>query len=1016
MANLRKVIYINEEDYSTLINGDSLVIDGTTYTYEENALYVIKNAGPPEYAETAGYATNAGTSQVAVTDASGNNIVATYEKKPLIIEVNESDDETTLEQGTYDSITQALAQDRQVILKLTADVSADNEIIYVPLNIDYPNASYSFNTIYWDTRYVASIGDDNVFNISVENFARNHMVVHIANTETITGDKTFTGSVSLGSNATATTPAATDNDTSVATTAFVHNVVNAEQVQADWNQTTTTAKDYIKNKPNIITEQQEPNNVKTINFSQSSKIDFDYGNDDHIYINSVDVSLNTIHGGKAYYNNKEIAVKDDIPTKTSELTNDSNFTTLSEVTQTIVNSAPETLDTLNELAAALGNDANFATTISTQIGQKYTKPSTGIPASDLADGVIPDEKLSSSYQTSTLENENLLLAGGDTYETAFSKIEKAILDNEETTATSLNDLNTRKIEIDDVPTKTSQLTNDSGFLTSFTETDPTVPSHVKSITQADITNWNNKLSSAPVTSINGQTGNVSINIPSIEGLASETYVNTQLENKADKNSIPVASTIIPVMDGTAAVGSSTAYARGDHKHPSDTNKIGYSDTLLINNPFVKNNRLYSNKTENGLYAANERWIVTHKLFDSEGNFLKNLRIDLFDGNYEKYNKDVLEGTYAELYIGIVEEEAIENTTKYFMTYCSGEIITSFYASHIPSSISVQAFYNAKWNTCVTNSYEDIENYSGSIYKTLTNANYIKAIKITYGGTSSSSGYGAGLTQIEWKLTRTSVQLQSVVTKYPIPQDLYGPVTAPKFIKRGGTSSQFLKADGSVDSNTYLTTHQQLKTINNQSLLGEGNITIQGGSGGDTNVIETVKVNGTALVPDTNKAVDITIPQTIYTTITKNGNTYTADKTFTELKNAINAGNEVMVLYDYHEWVPERFRLILDDEDALLFGNTVQSSENSYPVFVFFVINSDGSIEYSESDNIETAINAKYTKPSTGIPKSDLATAVQTSLGKADTAIQGVKVNGTALTPDSNKVVDINISTITFRQW
>lgn len=35
----------------------------------------------------------------------------------------------------------------------------------------------------------------------------------------------------------------------------------------------------------------------------------------------------------------------------------------------------------------------------------------------------------------------------------------------------------------------------------------------------------------------------------------------------------------------------------------------------------------------------------------------------------------------------------------------------------------------------------------------------------------------------------------------------------------------------------------------------------------------------------------------------------------------------------------------------------------------------------------TQVNAKYTKPSTGIPKSDLASAVQTSLGKADTAVQ-----------------------------
>lgn len=36
----------------------------------------------------------------------------------------------------------------------------------------------------------------------------------------------------------------------------------------------------------------------------------------------------------------------------------------------LVNSAPETLDTLNELASALGNDPNFAVTIAAQIGTK----------------------------------------------------------------------------------------------------------------------------------------------------------------------------------------------------------------------------------------------------------------------------------------------------------------------------------------------------------------------------------------------------------------------------------------------------------------------------------------------------------------------------------------------------------------------------------------------------------------------------------------------------------------------
>lgn len=39
----------------------------------------------------------------------------------------------------------------------------------------------------------------------------------------------------------------------------------------------------------------------------------------------------------------------------------------------LVDSAPQTLDTLNELATALGNDPNFATTIATQIGTKASQ-------------------------------------------------------------------------------------------------------------------------------------------------------------------------------------------------------------------------------------------------------------------------------------------------------------------------------------------------------------------------------------------------------------------------------------------------------------------------------------------------------------------------------------------------------------------------------------------------------------------------------------------------------------------
>ena len=44
---------------------------------------------------------------------------------------------------------------------------------------------------------------------------------------------------------------------------------------------------------------------------------------------------------------------------------------------------------------------------------------------------------------------------------------------------------------------------------------------------------------------------------------------------------------------------------------------------------------------------------------------------------------------------------------------------------------------------------------------------------------------------------------------------------------------------------------------------------------------------------------------------------------------------------------------------------------------------------SDANDVAIAVNAAYTKPGTGIPATDLASAVQTSLGKADSAVQSV---------------------------
>lgn len=71
--------------------------------------------------------------------------------------------------------------------------------------------------------------------------------------------------------------------------------------------------------------------------------------------------------------------------------------------------------------------------------------------------------------------------------------------------------------------------------------------------------------------------------------------------------------------------------------------------------------------------------------------------------------------------------------------------------------------------------------------------------------------------------------------------------------------------------------------------------------------------------------------------------------------------------------------------------------------------STSTVKAATPNSVKSAYDlasGKYSKPSGGIPSSDMDSAVQASLGKADTAIQGVKLNGSTLTPSSVKVVDL----------
>ena len=84
--------------------------------------------------------------------------------------------------------------------------------------------------------------------------------------------------------------------------------------------------------------------------------------------------------------------------------------------------------------------------------------------------------------------------------------------------------------------------------------------------------------------------------------------------------------------------------------------------------------------------------------------------------------------------------------------------------------------------------------------------------------------------------------------------------------KSGTSATVINAHQSLTGKQdVLVSGTNIKTINNESLLGSGNITVSSGGGsGETNVIESISINGTTQTV-TNKNVDLPVP--ISSTIT-----------------------------------------------------------------------------------------------------------------------------------------------------
>lgn len=317
------------------------------------------------------------------------------------------------------------------------------------------------------------------------------------------------------------------------------------------------------------------------------------------------------------------------------------------------------------------------------------------------------------------------------------------------------------------------------------------------------------------------------------------------EALAKKQATLVSGTNIKTINNTSLLGS------------GNMSLVPYDGVLMPTNPFGGSG-VYINSIDNAFHSADKRfWVkitlhsktvsgVSYPYADTSKeitdpdywvdspviNTLTNAA-NIFNGSYES-KCSCPAGQYMKIHIQFSPFSDSWNpaTAPRMPGYPYGSYYLSYYYQNTPGRASQLRVYNiyaahtVGWHLYSPTVFSG--SLAGSYIECFTDNNdYSRTCVefIIYGQDSKNTA----ITQIDYKLSRPDLASSgSTVTKYA-DQSLYhnfrwykhndeaqptntitispesGTITAASFIKSGGTSSQFLKADGSVDSNAYATT-------------------------------------------------------------------------------------------------------------------------------------------------------------------------------------------------------------------
>ena len=457
----------------------------------------------------------------------------------------------------------------------------------------------------------------------------------------------------------------------------------------------------------------------------------------------------------------------DVPTKVSDLTNDAGYIT-TETDPTVPNWAKQqnkpsyTLDEVSD--GSTRKLSNYVPT-SRKINNKALTADITLTLDDVANGTnrkiptkVSELTNDSGYLTSYTETDPTVPAWAKQQnKPSYTASEVGALPDTTVIPSNTSDLTNDSgfITSADIPSDVSAFNNDAGYLTSYTETDPTVPSWAK---QQNKPSYN--LDEVP----DGATRKLSNYVPTsrkINDKALTGDITLNLDNIADGSSRKLSNYVIN------------------------------GEIFSTINPF-DNRRQWLYAVHNTLWSAHLRYDVT-----LEGFTNNNAQASIFDGSFDSNITISAGGT------GIITISGKNNTKMFGGGYPYGYLEVAFYYTSVPESVTCRVYsdwaQNPGWhNVTLTNVCKNTNN---ALYRGLNSGFYgVTTIEITV---NAKSDKAASVTEVAFYQTRGTLQQMAVFNK-GIAQTLYHELTGPKFKTTGGTSSQFVKGDGTLDSNTYIT--------------------------------------------------------------------------------------------------------------------------------------------------------------------------------------------------------------------